>query len=397
MALDAPGRQLSQVEFIALMAMNFAMVAFSIDAMLPALPEIGAALVPDNLNRAQLVLTSFVFGMGIGTLFAGPLSDSYGRKPVIAASALLFLIGAAWAAAAPSIEQLVAARIVQGLGVSGPRIVGLAIVRDLYQGRGMARIMSFVMMIFTLVPAIAPLAGALIIAQSGWRMIFIAGIGFCAVSTGWLMIRQPETLPAAERRAFHIAGLRAAARECLGHRVFVISILAQSLALGMLFACLSSTQPIFEITWGRAENFPLWFAMIALVAGVASILNARLVIRLGMRRMIWAGFLLQMIASGSVVALLMAGALSFAVYVIWTVSVFFMVGLVLGNLNALAMEPVGHLAGLAASVLGSVATVLSVFIAIPVGLAFDGTPMPLAAAFFVLSLLGLLVIRAAPQ
>ncbi|WP_372833859.1 MFS transporter, partial [Puniceibacterium confluentis] len=150
---------MSRVEFIALIAMLFATIAFSIDSMLPALPEIGAALSPGNLNRVQLVITSFVLGMGIGTFFTGPLSDTFGRKPVVLCGAILYIVASLVAARAQSLEVLLAARVVQGLGAAGPRVVALAIIRDLYQGRGMARIMSFVMIVFTLVPAIAPSMG----------------------------------------------------------------------------------------------------------------------------------------------------------------------------------------------------------------------------------------------
>lgn len=388
-----PANRLPQFEFIALIAMNFAMVAFSIDAMMPALPEIGHALIPSDINRAQLVITSFVFGMGVGTFFAGPLSDRFQRKPVIAAGAVLYVIGAAWAAKASSLEGLVAARILQGLGVAGPRVVAIAIVRDLYEGRQMARIMSYAMMIFTLVPAIAPLIGSFIIANSSWRMIFIACIAFCAISVGWLLLRQPETLARENCRPFRVQTILAAIRECFAHREFLISVLAQSLALGVLFACLSSIHSIFEQTWDRAENFPLWFALIAIVSASASVLNAWLVVRLGMRRMISTGFLMQVVISGLVTALLLLGMLNFATYVLWTASIFFMVGLVLGNLNALAMEPLGHIAGLSASILGALSTVCSVAIAVPVGLAFDGTPLPLAAATFVLSVISYLLVK----
>ena len=170
--MNRPTRRLSQPEFIAMIAAAMALTAFSIDSMLPALPEIAQALTPDGPNRAQLVLTSFVLGMGIGTIFTGPLSDSFGRKPVILGGALLYVIGATLAGQAESLETMLASRIIQGLGVAGPRVVAIAIVRDLYQGRPMASIMSYAMMIFTLVPAVAPLLGSYIIVSFGWRAVF---------------------------------------------------------------------------------------------------------------------------------------------------------------------------------------------------------------------------------
>lgn len=391
--MNAPTRRLSQPEFIVLIAANFAMVAFSIDSMLPALPEIAQALTPDDPNQAQLVLTSFVLGMGIGTTVMGPLSDRFGRKPVIFAGALLFMVGAFMAGQAQSLETMLASRVIQGLGVAGPRIVTLAIVRDQYEGRVMASIMSYAMMIFTLVPALAPLLGSFIIAGFGWRAVFYSFILFAILVIGWLMIRQPETLPPESRRPFSPKALVSATKECFSYKVFTLSTAVQVLAYGMLFGCLSSTQQTFEMSFGRGLEFPYWFAVIALVAGTASILNARLVVRLGMQRMVTIGFGMQIFFSSSVLLAAAIGDVPFALYIIWTTSLFFMVGLVIGNLNALAMEPVGHIAGLASSVIGAVATILGVAIAAPIGLAFDGTPLPLAIATMLLSVLGYVLVK----
>ena len=195
--MTRPALRLAQGEFIALIAMLFATIAFSIDAMLPALPRIAQELTPGNPNAAQLIITSFVLGIGLGTLVAGPLSDSFGRKPVIVAGAALYCLAAAVAYMAPTLETVLAARLVQGLGAAGPRVVSLALVRDLYKGREMARVVSFAMMIFALAPAFAPLLGSAIIAGFGWRGIFLAFITFSAASMLWLASRQPETLPVA--------------------------------------------------------------------------------------------------------------------------------------------------------------------------------------------------------
>ncbi len=386
-------KALSKPEFVALIAMNFAMVAFSIDAMLPALPEIAAAITPDDVNRAQLVLTSFVFGMGVGTLFTGPLSDAFGRKPVIAAGIAVYCAGALLAGQAETMEQMILARVLQGLGVAGPRIVALAIIRDLYAGRDMAQIMSFAMIVFTLVPAAAPLLGAFIIDASGWRAIFYVFVLFALLVTSWLMIRQPETLPKAARKPFRGKRLLEAFRTCLASRTFTISAVAQAMTFGLLFGTLSSTQQIFADTYDRADSFPAWFAVIALVGGTASIINARLVMILGMRWMIYAGFIGQIAISAVVLGLLLSGGLPFPMFMVWITSLFFMVGFVIGNLNALAMEPLGEVAGMAASIIGSIATILGVCLAIPIGLAFDGTPLPLALGSLCLSALALLTLR----
>ncbi|MEM8582415.1 MAG: MFS transporter, partial [Pseudomonadota bacterium] len=256
-----PVKRLSTSEFIALIAMLFATIAFSIDAMLPAMPEIAETLTPDDPNRAALIITSFVFGMGVGTLFTGPLSDAYGRRPIILWGALLYCAGAALAWAAQSLELALLGRAVQGLGSSGPRTAAVAIVRDLYSGRQMARIMSFVFIVFSIVPALAPTLGAGIIALSGWRGIFAAFILFSFISAGWLWLRQPETLPPSARRPFTLNLLWQGLQEVLSNRVVYLTIAAQTLAMACLFSVLSSTQQIFDQTFGQGAVFHLWFAL----------------------------------------------------------------------------------------------------------------------------------------
>jgi DHA1 family bicyclomycin/chloramphenicol resistance-like MFS transporter len=374
-------RPVSQTEFVALMAMLFATIALSIDAMLPALPDIAASLTPDAPNAAQLVVTSFVLGMGIGTLFAGPLSDRFGRKRIIMLGSGLYALAALACYFAPSLELLLAARVVQGIGAAGPRTVSVAMIRDLFKGREMARIMSFAMMIFTAVPAIAPLLGQGIIALADWHAIFLAYIAFSGLTMLWLGLRQPETLPVSARRSLRAPDLVAATRELGQHRIILISTLLQALTLAALFATLSSIQPIFEVVHGRADSFPLWFAVIAVASMSGSLLNSRIVMTLGMRRVVRATYAAQIVLTLLALALLapglVAGDAAFIVQLVWCIGLFAMMGLTMGNLNALAMEPVGHIAGLAASVISSLATVGSVLLAIPVGLAFDGTATPL--------------------
>lgn len=390
-------KPLSQGEFVALMAMLFATIALSIDAMLPALPDIAATLSPGAPNAAQLVVTSFVLGMGIGTLFAGPLSDTFGRKRVIMAGSGLYALAAVACYFAPTLETLLIARVVQGLGAAAPRTVSIAMIRDLFSGREMARLMSFVMMVFTAVPAIAPLLGQGIIALADWHAIFLAYIAFSGLTMLWLGLRQPETLSPQHRRPLHLSALVAATRELARHRIVLTSTLLQALTLGALFATLSSIQPIFEIVHGRAESFPLWFALIAVASMSGSFLNSRIVMTWGMRRVVRATYAAQLVLTLVALGLLgmLEGNASFAVQVLWSIGLFAMMGLTMGNLNALAMEPVGHIAGLAASVISALATVGSVLLAIPVGLAFNGTATPLLVGVAVLVGLALLLSRRA--
>jgi DHA1 family bicyclomycin/chloramphenicol resistance-like MFS transporter len=385
----------SQTEFVALVAMLFATIAISIDAMLPALPDIAATLSPDAPNAAQLVVTSFVLGMGIGTLFTGPLSDTFGRKRVILVGSGLYALAALACYFAPSLEILLAARLLQGLAAAAPRTVAIAMVRDLFSGREMAKIMSFVMMIFTIVPALAPLMGQGIIALGGWHAIFLAYILFAGLSMLWLGLRQPETLPPENRRPLHLGTLWTGTRELFTHRIVLVSTLLQTLTLACLFATLSSLQGIFERQFDRAETFPLWFALIAVASMGGSLLNSRIVMTLGMRHVVqrtYAGVLvLSLLALAGLGTGLLQGHLGFAMQMLWCIGLFSMMGLTMGNLNALAMEPVGHIAGLAASVISSLATVGSVVLAIPIGLAFNGTSTPLILGVTVLTALNLVL------
>ncbi len=386
--MTPPTKRLPQTEFIALMAMVAATVAFSIDAMLPALPEIGQALSPDNLNNAQLIITSFVLGMGVGTFFTGPLSDAFGRKPVMVGGAIVYVAACAVAWASSTLEVMLAARVVQGLGAAGPRVVAMALIRDLYGGPDMARILSFVMVVFALVPALAPTIGHYIILGFGWRAIFAAFMLFSITSLLWLMVRQPETLRPENRRPLSAAALASATKEMFAHDTARLSIFVQTLTFGMLFTVLSSTQQVFDITFGQGDVFHLWFGGIAIVAASASVLNARIVVRLGMRAIIKAMFMVQIAVTLLMIMITAADGpywLAFGTYVVWVTGNFFQAGLTIGNLNALAMEEMGHIAGLAASVIAAVATIGGVLVAAPLALMFDGTPLPMAIGVLIAS------------
>lgn len=382
---------MSRTEFVALIAMMFATIAFSMDAMLPALPAIAAELSPEIAHRAPLILTSFLLGMGIGTFISGPLSDAYGRKPIIYLGATLYIVAAGVAWATSSLEVMLIARVFQGLGASGPRVVSIAIVRDLYSGREMAKLVSIIMMIFTIFPAVAPLVGAGIIAGFGWRAIFVAFILFSVLSVLWMGTRMPETLAPANRRPMRVALILSAIKEIFSHPSVRVSILVQSLALAMLFCMLLMIQPIYYEVYDRAETFPYWFFGVGIFAASASLLNALLVVRFGMRTLVTVTLGLQVILSFVMLAFDLGGLAEpygFAAFVVFQTCLFFQAGLTLGNLNAIAMEPMGHIAGMAASVVGSISTVLAAAIASPFGLLFDGTIRPLVTALLTMAALG---------
>lgn len=388
--------RMSKPEFIALIAMMFATIAFSIDSMLPALPEIAAELSPLDVNRAQLILTSFVLGMGAGTLVVGPISDALGRKTVIVGGAVIYIAAALLAWVGQSLETVLIARVLQGLGAAAPRVVALAVIRDLYQGRDMARIMSIAMMIFTIFPAFAPLMGAGIISLVGWRGIFLAFVLFSLIVVLWMSLRMPETLPRENRRPIRMSLLKAAALEMVRHPTVRLSIMVQTLSLGILFTMLTMVQPVYDVIFDKSDVFPFVFGAVALVSGTSSLLNAKFVIRLGMRRIVTWSLASQIVLSAVMLVLSLVPLplpVYFACFVVWQTSVFFIAGTTMGNLNAIAMEPMGHIAGTAASVIGAIATVGSIMIAAPVGLLFNGSLVPLGLGILIMSSIGFGLMR----
>ncbi|MEO0863230.1 MAG: MFS transporter, partial [Pseudomonadota bacterium] len=382
------GQRVSRVEFIALMAMMFATIAFSIDAMMPALPAIAADIAPAGVAQAALVMTFFVIGMGAGTFFMGPLSDAWGRKPVVYLGLAIYALGAVLSWMAPTLELMLAARVLQGLGASGPRVVSAAIIRDLYSGRAMASILSLTMMVFLLVPGVAPLLGQIITELAGWRAIFAAFLVFGVILLLWFGFRISETLPPEHRRPLRAPLLWDAVQQMFAHPTVRLSIFVQTLMLTILFSVLIMVQPIFEVSFGRADSFPIWFGAIAVASGISSLLNAAIVGRFGMRRLVTWALAAQVVVSGAFVAFLLLDLPGvFAFYVVWQWGVMFQGGLTVANLNAIAMQPMGHIAGMAASVIGAVSTILGAAIASPIGTLFDGTPLPLVMTVLVLCLL----------
>ncbi len=377
-------QRVGKVEFIALMAMMFATIALSIDAMLPALPAIAADIAPGGPSQAALILTFFVIGMGVGTFFMGPLSDAFGRKPVLYIGLAIYALGAVLSWIAPTLEMMLAARILQGLGAAGPRVVSAAIIRDLYSGREMASILSLTMMVFLLVPGVAPLIGALITDAFGWRMIFGAFLLFGVILFVWFGTRMHESLPVKDRRPLKWALMVDAIRDMMAHPTVRLSILVQTIMMMILFTTLTMVQPIFELSFDRAESFPYWFGAIATVSGLSSLLNAKIVGRFGMRKLITWALSAQVLISSAFVGIMTSGVHDiFACYVVWQFGVMFQAGLTIANLNAIAMEPMGHIAGMAASVIGSVSTVLGAVMASLISMAFAPTPLALVTTILI--------------
>ena len=378
-------------EFIALVAMLFSTVAFSVDALLVAFPGIESEL--NATGSAHYVVTFFMAGLALGTLFAGPVSDSLGRKPTMYIGASLFIVSGVVAWVTDDFRVLLVARFVQGVAASGPRVVSLAIVRDLYEGRQMAQIISFAMVLFTIVPTLAPAMGAVLQDIFGWRAILLAFLLFVSISTIWLWLRLPETLPPHARRSLHLDQLWDAIKEVLRHPVVRLSIAAQCVALAMIFGLLVQVQPIYDQTFGRAESFPYWSGGVALFSAAStSLANASLVVRFGMRRMVTLGMAGQVICAALALFLFFQiPQWGFWIFLGWQFMLIWLSGLSVGNLNAIALEPMGHIAGLTASITGAISTIAAAISASIVGLIFDGTPIPLLTTNYFLAVCGLAI------
>jgi DHA1 family bicyclomycin/chloramphenicol resistance-like MFS transporter len=373
-------------EFVIMMALMTSMVALSIDAMLPALPHIASDLGVDNLNQSQYVITVFFAGMALGQILFGPLSDAVGRRPAIIAGLCVFAAGCLLSLFAVSYTQMLLGRLLGGVGAAGPRIVSIALIRDRFRGREMARVMSFVMTVFILVPVFAPAVGQGILLVTSWHYIF--GL-FLALALGvgiWFRARQPETLPPQYRSSFSFSGLALDTLGVLRERAALGYALTMGLVFGAFIGYLSSSQQIFQVQYGLGKLFPLYFGILASVIGCASMVNARLVMRLGMRRL--SRLALRVISLLSAAFFLLAWYYGGHPHLDWLMAylllLFFCFGLLFGNLNSMAMESLGHIAGLGSAVVGSLATLLSAILGSLVSAAYDGTVLPLVLGFAVL-------------
>lgn len=393
-AVSTQGRQ-SLPEFITLIALLISMVALSIDAMLPALPAIGGDLDVARANDTQLVISLFFLGFSVGQLFYGPVSDSLGRKSTILAGLTLFVVGCVLSMVAWNYETVLVGRILQGLGAAAPRTVTLAVVRDRYAGRGMARIMSFVMAVFIIVPALAPSLGQAILLIADWRSIFLSLVALALTGAAWMVLRLEETLPKDRRVPLSLGRIFGAVRETLTTRTAFGYTIAAGIVFGAFIGYLNSSQQVFQDAFGITDDFPLYFAVLALSIGASSITNARLVMRFGMRFLSFVAVgVLTLLSTGFAVLLLALGdGPPLWAFMAWGMASFFCVGLLFGNLNALAMEPLGHIAGTGAAVVGALSTFISLILGTAIGQAFDGTPLPLIAGFAVLGALSGLVMR----
>ena len=371
------------------------LLALSIDAMLPALQQIGSDLDVVNPNSRQLVISIIFLGLAFGQLFFGPLSDTIGRKPAIYAGYALFIAGSLLSIVATSFSVMLIGRLLQGLGASAPRAVTLALVRDRFGGRALAQIMSFIITFIVLVPMIAPSLGQAILLYYSWRAIFVILILLAILTLSWFAVRIPETLSAENRAPFSLKRIVSAAVVILKIRPALGYTVSAGLISGAFIGYLNSSQQILQEQFALGDLFPIVFGVIALSIGVATILNTRLVIRFGMRFLVnWSLWvILGLSAAASLVALIAAGQPPLWLFMTYIMLVFFSVGILFGNQNSLAMEPLGHMAGIGAAIVGSLSTLISMPLGTIIGQSYNGTLIPLIVGMAVLTGLAILVVR----
>ena len=384
-------------EFVALFALMTSLTALSIDAMLPALPEIAQNLSVTNANDTQLVVSMFILGMVFGESVFGPISDAIGRKKTILIGIAIYCCGAVLAMTAQSMTLLLVGRIVQGIGVSGPKIASRALIRDQYEGNAMARIMSFIMMIFIIVPMVAPALGQLILLFAGWRAIFFLFLLLAITVAVWLGWRQPETLPVERRIPFSIPAIIRTTGLVLKHSKVMAYTVTAGLVFGVQVTYLSTSQAMFQDFYNAGKQFPLYFAILALGIGMASILNSQLVMRIGMHRLTVNALvgLIFLSCLLLLVGLLTEGVPPFSIFMPVFFLIFFCMGILFGNINAMAMQWLGRIAGLGASLIASVSSLIAVAVSVSVGKFYNGTVFPLAIGYLVCAALALLLVISA--
>lgn len=388
--LGAMGR----AEFIALMAFLMALNALAIDIMLPGLQEIGAALNVENENHRQYVVSAYLIGFGIAQLFYGPIADRFGRRLPMIFGLAIYIISSLAVVMVPSFETLLFLRFIQGIGSAATRVITVSIVRDVFGGRQMAEVMSLIMMVFMVIPVVAPGTGQVIMLFGDWHWIFVFMAVIAIIVGVWMYIRLPETLAREDVRPFTIKVIFDGFRIVLTDRVALCYTIASTFIFGALFGFINSAQQVYVGIYGLGVWFPVAFAGVALFMALSSFVNAKLVGRFGMRKLSH-GSLLGFIAINFIwliVQVVGPQPMPFFLFIGFFALAMFQFGWIGSNFNSLAMEPLGHVAGTASSVLGFMGTIGGSIIGAAIGQAFNGTALPMVAGFFVVGIIGLVFV-----
>jgi DHA1 family bicyclomycin/chloramphenicol resistance-like MFS transporter len=379
-------------EFVAIIAAMMAMAGLAIDTMLPALPAIGSALGVADENKRQLIVTAFLLGFGGAQLFYGTISDRFGRRPILLGGIAAYVVFSAGVAVAPNFEILLLFRVLQGIAVAATRVVTISVVRDCYGGRQMARVMSLAFMVFLAVPVLAPSIGQFFLLFLPWRGLFWVLTGYGLIIVTWIAARLPETLHPEYRRPIDFASVFFALRRALTTRQAVGYMLAQTMLQSALYGFLNSVEQIFADSFHAAGLMPSVFAAIAVMMALASLINSRIVERLGTRRVSHTALLgfvaIELLHFG----ITLSGHETMISFTLCQGIAMFCFGLSMANFGAIAMEPMAEIAGTAASVQGFTTTVGGAILGFAIGQSFDGTSLPMTAGFAAAGVLALGII-----
>ena len=379
-------------EFVAMMAALMSIVALALDAILPAISNIGETIHSTDSTDNQLLVTMIFLGLGVGQLFFGPISDSFGRKPVVYLGVGIFLVASVICLLAPSLEIMVVGRILQGIGLSAPRTISISIIRDTYHGDYMAKVMSFVTAFFILVPVVAPAIGKLILDTAGWQAIFYVQMAFVFIVAIWFWKRQNETLHPEYKIPFTRHVFVDGLKEFLRYKETIAFTLISGLVTGAFLVYLSSAQHIFEDQYALKEVFPYIFAGLAISIGLSTFLNGTMVMRFGMRKLsLMATIVFCLVAVTYSIMFLNSPNPSIYVLVGFLSVQFFCLGFMWGNFRSIAMEPIGHIAGIGAAINGFISTVLSIPIATFIGEFVKNSVWPLFAGLAICGMCALAI------
>ncbi|KAB0680872.1 multidrug effflux MFS transporter [Aureimonas leprariae] len=386
-ARPSAAQRLPYWELVTMIASLMALNAAAIDILIPALQQIGATLGVETENQRQLAISSYVFGFGAAQIVYGPLSDRFGRRPLLFVGLAIYILASFAAARSPTFEALLVARCIQGIGAAATRVIAVSIVRDCFGGARMASVMSLVMMVFMAVPIIAPNIGNAIMIFGSWQEIFIVNCVFATFVTLWVAARLPETLHPEDKRPLTPRKTAEAFRIVLTNRRSLGYSIAAALLFGVLFGFINQAEQVYTGIFKIGPLFTLYFSTAAFFMAAASFTNSRLVERFGMRRLSH-GALCGFIAL-SAIQLLISGVLGFMPFWLFlplVILTFGLFGFIGTNFNALALDPLGHVAGTASSVIGFMQTLLGGALGALIGACYDGTLRPLYAGFLLLSL-----------
>jgi DHA1 family bicyclomycin/chloramphenicol resistance-like MFS transporter len=391
-APSAAPRTLSTFELVAMVAALSALNALAIDIMLPALPDISREFALANDNDRQLVVVAYVALFGVSQLVYGPLADSFGRRSVLIYALGIYIAGTVLCVLAPSFELFLAARAMQGVGAAATRVIATAVVRDLTEGRRMAQVMSMAMTVFMIVPIIAPGIGQLILFIAPWRWIFGALLIYALIILAWAMLRLPETLKPEYRAQFNPRAIFTNYRAVFRERQTIGYMIATTFVTGCLFGYITSSEQIFVDVYNLGPAFPIAFGAVAIAISGGTFMNSRLVVRQGMRRLSHTMIIAFTVTAALLAGLAAIGAAGFWTFTILIAAAFAMFGLIASNFNALAMEPVGRIAGSASALYGGVTATGGEIMGGLIARGFDGTPAPFATGLALCGLATLITV-----